>query len=197
MIDTDGIVCSCGPLHKQFEFAMRFTELLNDLFMVMGWGPHLLKGSEGGCHGKQYSKASIFTGLTTAHQLPQSVKSLSMYKSRKDFSSEHEYGRYIKSVLKEDMWVKARCQIDDINVGQKGRFRYSNSRSPPARVEWEDYGLHWVHWHVLEIVDGNGGKINHVLFKMCLYKLSLQEAKRSSWNSLHRQLVCKGNICTG
>ena len=191
MIDTDGIVCSCGPLHKQFEFAMRFTELMNDLFMVMGWGPHLLKGSEGGCHRKQNNKASIFTGLTTTHQL---VKSLSTYKSRKDFSSDHEYGCYIKSVLKEDMWVKARCQIGDINVGQKGQFRYFNSCSPPARIKWEDYGLHWVHWHVLEIVDGNGGKINHVLFKMCLYKLSLQEA---SWNCLHCQLVCKGNIYTG
>ena len=167
MVDTDGITFSSGPLHKRFEFAMRFTELMNNLFMVMGWGPHFLKDNEGGCHGKQYNHASIFTGLTSAHQLPQPVKSLSTYKSRKDFSSEHEYGRYIKSVLKEDMWVKARCQIEDINVGQKGQFRYSNSRSPPARVEWEDCGLHWVHWHVLEIIDSNDGEINRVICSKC------------------------------
>ena len=162
MIDSDGIACSSGPLHKRFEFAMRFSDLMDELFVVMGWGPDLLRGSEGGCHarGRQQSNASIFTGLATVHQLPQPAKSSTEYKSRKEFPSEHEYGRYIKSVLKEDMWVKARCTFDDINVGQKGRFRYSNSRSPPARVDWEGYGLHWVHWHVLEILEENDGKFS-------------------------------------
>ena len=160
MIDSEGIMCSSGPLHKRFEFAMKFADLMDNLFLVMGWGPDLLKGSEGSCHGRRQSSTSIFTGLATVHQLPQPIKSSTRYKSRKDFPSEHEYGRYIKSVLKEDMWVKARCTLDDINVGQKGQFRYSNSRSPPARVDWEGYGLHWVHWHVLEIVEENDGKIS-------------------------------------
>ena len=159
MIDTDGITYSTGPLDKQFEFGMSFAELMDDIFMVMGWGPDLLKDSEGGCCGRQHSRVSIFTGLTDAHhQFTQPAKGSTAYKSRRDFSSDHEYGRYIKSVLKEEMWVKARCAIDDISAGQKGQFRYSNSRSPPARVEWAGYGLHWVHWHVLEIVEENNGK---------------------------------------
>lgn len=158
MIDIDGIMCSSGPLSKRFEFAMKFAALMDDIFIVMDWGPDLLKGSGGTCHSSQ-QKTSIFTRLADVHQLPQPAKSLKTYKCRKDFTSEHEYGRYIKSVLKEDMWVKARCTFDDINVGQKGQFRYSNSRSPPARVEWEGYGLHWVHWHVLEIIDENNCKI--------------------------------------
>ena len=156
MMNSDGIVCSSGPLDKRFEFAMKFADLMDDLFIVMGWEPDLLKGSESSSHGRRHS---IFTGLATVHQLPQPIRSSNTYKTRRDFSSELEYGRYIKSVLKEDMWVKARCTFDDINVGQKGRFRYSNSRSPPARVEWEGYGLHWVHWNVLEIIEENNGEI--------------------------------------
>lgn len=158
MIDSDGIMCSSGPLHKRFEFAMMFANLMDDLFVVMGWGPHLLKDSEKG--GRQQKSTSIFTGLATVNHLPQPVKSSTKYKSRRDFPSEHEYGRYIKSVLKEDMWVKARCTFDGISLGQKGQFRFSNSRSPPARVDWEGYGLHWVHWNVLEIVEESNGKIS-------------------------------------
>lgn len=160
MINNEGIICSNGPLSKRFEFAMKFAELMEYLFVVMGWGSNLLKGSnEDGCCGRQHSNTSIFTGLADIHQLSKPVKSSSGYKSRKDFLSDHEYGHYVKSVLKEDMWVRARCTTDDVTVGRKGQFRYSNSRSPPARVEWEGCGLHWVHWHILEIIEENDGKL--------------------------------------
>lgn len=167
MTETDGVTYSTGPLCKRFEFAMRFAELMDDIFMVMGWGPDLLKGGVSGCHGRQHNRTSIFTGLSdTHHPFPQPGKGSTSYKTRRDFSSEHEYGRYVKSVLKEDMWVKARCTVDDINVGHKGQFRYSNSRSPPARVEWEGYGYHWVHWHVLEIVEENNGSKIYLNYEM-------------------------------
>lgn len=159
MIDTEGIVCSSGPLSKRFEFAVMFAELMDNLFLVMGWGADLLKGSK---DTRQHKNSSIFTGLMDNHQLIQPIKSLATYKTRKDFPSEHEYGRYVKSVLKEDMWVRARCTFDDIVIGQKGQFRYYNSRSPPARVDWEGCGLHWTHWHMLEILEENSGKISWI-----------------------------------
>ena len=176
MIDTEGIVCSSGPLTKRFEFAMKFAELMDDIFMVMGWGPNLLKSIDGTCCSRQHSNAkmSIFTGLTDTHKLPQPVKASTAYKNRKDFTSEHEYGRYLKSVLKEGMWVKARCEFDDvISVGQKGQFRCSNSRSPPVRVDWEGYGLHWVHWHVLEIIEENHCKISFINVSISIMQLSV------------------------
>jgi len=162
MVDTEGVACSSGPLSKRFKFAMMFAELMEELFVVMGWGPDLLKGSKETSCGRQHNSSSIFSSLIDNHQLLKPVRSSTTYKSRKDFPTEHEYGRYVKSVLKEDMWVRARCPFDDIVVGQKGQFRYSNSRSPPARVEWEGCGLYWVHWHVLEILEenNNNGKIS-------------------------------------
>lgn len=159
MIDTEGIACSSGPISKQFEFAMTFANLMDDLFVVMGWGPDLLKGSENTvCCGRKRN-TSIFTGLVdTHHQLPQPMKTSGLHRTRRDFSSEHEYGHYVKSVLKVGMWVKARCSFDDVMVGQKGQFRYSNSSSPPARVDWEGCGLRWVHWHILEVIEESNGK---------------------------------------
>ena len=43
------------------------------------------------------------------------------YQSRKQFSSDDEYGKYVKSKLKEDMTVICSNAYEDIKLGDLGK----------------------------------------------------------------------------
>ena len=157
LIETRGATCCTGSLTERFEVAMLFADLMGDLFAVMGWSSDLLKGNEVS-HSKQ-GAISIFTGLIGNPSQP--VNPLDKYKTRKDFSSDQEYGHYMKSVLKEGMWVRAKSSYDVIAAGDRGKFRCSNSRTPPAQFEWEGLGgdPYWIHWHMVELIVSENGEL--------------------------------------
>lgn len=156
LIETRGTTCCTGSLNERFELATLFADLMGDLFAVMGWSGDLLKGNED-LTNKQ-GAISIFTGLI--ENPSQSIKPLDKYKTRKDFSSDQEYGRYMKSILKEGMWCRAKCSYDVIAAGDRGKFRCSNSRTPPAQFEWEGLGgdPYWIHWHMVELIVSENGE---------------------------------------
>lgn len=153
----DSIICRpiSSSLTDDFEYFLTLFHLLNELLNIFGWvdnnrskddtdHPHSLKG------------ASIFTGTSPVAKTValSKYKSLS-YKSRADFSSDSDYGQYIKSILRPGMKVRAREQYESVVEGDIGEYCQTNDGTPPAQFSWEGLGgdTFWVHWHHVEVVD--------------------------------------------
>ena len=80
------------------------------------------------------------------------------YSQREEFSSDRDYGIYIKSLLKPGMKVRARCSYETVSKGDYGVYKQTNEGSPPAQFEWEGLGgdTYWVFWHMVEILPPSG-----------------------------------------
>lgn len=85
-------------------------------------------------------------------------KKRALYKTVEDFTSEDDYSRYIESVLRQGMRVRALCDYESVTKGDYGHFDSSNTNSPPAKVLWDGIKSfsYWVYWHMLEIVPKSG-----------------------------------------
>ncbi len=91
-------------------------------------------------------------------------------KKRMDFSSESDYGDYVKSVLKPKMRVRALEDYEKVKKGMTGTYYGTNAGNPPCFVIWDvDLGTnvtwldgapenrksyaYWVYWKHLEIIE--------------------------------------------
>lgn len=78
----------------------------------------------------------------------------SPYKSRKDFKTDGEYGKYVEATLKPGMRVRARASYEAISEGDFGTFKQTNKGSPPAQFAWEGLAgeKYWTFWSLVEIL---------------------------------------------
>ena len=152
----DSIICRpiSSSLTDDFEYFLTLFHLLNELFIVFGWVNNRLKDDTDHTH--SLKGASIFTGSSPVSKgVVLSQYKSSNYKSRADFSSDSDYGEYVKSILRPGMKVKAREQYESVAEGDIGKYCQTNDGTPPAQFRWEGLGgeTFWVHWHHVEVID--------------------------------------------
>ena len=77
-----------------------------------------------------------------------------LYKTQEDFSSDEDYGRYVKANLQVGMYVRAIADYESVSEGDIGIHRQSNDGRPPAQFAWDGLGgeTYWVYWHQVEIL---------------------------------------------
>lgn len=76
------------------------------------------------------------------------------YKTRRDFSSDREYGQYVKRNLRVGMQVRARVDYERVAMGYHGIYKQTNDGFPPAQFAWDglDGDTYWVYWNQVEIL---------------------------------------------
>lgn len=76
------------------------------------------------------------------------------YKTRDKFSSDMDYGQYVKAVIRVGMHVKAKVDYESVSVGDHGIYKQSNDGTPPAQFAWDGLGgkTYWVYWHQVELI---------------------------------------------
>ncbi|KAM9803935.1 LOW QUALITY PROTEIN: cullin-9 [Neosynchiropus ocellatus] len=175
---------SCAPhserlyIEREFEFTMAMANLISELVRVMGWDrnrqPPFMSGGVADKEPQLDSvprpiARSIFQprfGTVAVTKVSESSatattllkkNSANIYKRRPDFSSRSSYVEYVQDHLKSGMAVRMLEDYEEVSNGDIGEFRYSNDGSPPVQVYWRSLGrTYWVHWHMVEIVDGDG-----------------------------------------
>ncbi len=123
------------------------------------------------------------------------------YKKRSDFSSDEEYGDYIKSILKNGMRVRALHDFDGvIEAGMTGTFIGTNGDEPPALVCWDkDLGTdvvmidefpkdkkshgYWVYWDNLEIICDENSQPTYTPQENYSYSYDCNFKKRDDFSS--------------
>ncbi|KAM8851745.1 cullin-9 isoform 2-T2 [Synchiropus picturatus] len=165
-------------MEREFEFTMAMANLISELVRVMGWDRNRQAPTMAGavvdaeCQDDSGSRPvvrSIFqprfgtvaltkAGDSSANAAPLLKKnSGNVYKRRPDFSSRSSYVEYVQDHLKSGMAVRMLEDYEEVSNGDVGEFRYSNDGSPPVQVYWRSLGrTYWVHWHMVEILDGDG-----------------------------------------
>ena len=63
-----------------------------------------------------------------------------LYKTREDFSSNLDYGRYVKANLQVGMYVRAIADYESVSEGDLGIYKQSNDGTPPAQFAWDGLG---------------------------------------------------------
>ena len=88
------------------------------------------------------------------HQSPQQPPQECMFKKREDFTSDKDYGQYVKATLQTGMCVRARVDYESVSKGDYGIYKQSNHLTPPAQFAWDGLGgdTYWVYWHMVEIL---------------------------------------------
>ena len=91
------------------------------------------------------------------------------YKTRRDFSSDKKYGKYVKKKIRKGMRVRAQETYESIYAGWYGTYYGHTPGDPPAFVAWDDMRgsastwydeapehergkQYWVPWHTMEIL---------------------------------------------
>ena len=76
------------------------------------------------------------------------------YKTRDKFSSDMDYGQYIKAVIRVGMHVRARVDYESVSLGDHGIYIQSNNGTPPAQFAWDGMGgdTYWLYWHQVELI---------------------------------------------
>nr|XP_034967052.1 cullin-9-like [Zootoca vivipara] len=152
-------------VQREFDFSMAMANLISELVRVMGWD----RSQERELSLREMQPRvvrSIFQpkGSTcTAVQVPLVTPKPSPRKKQgqgfltlSDFSNRSSYVEYVQENLKPGMTVRMLEDYEEINVGDVGEFRQSNSGMPPVQVLWHSTGrTYWVHWHMIEIT-GSG-----------------------------------------
>uniref|UniRef100_A0A670KD48 Cullin 9 n=1 Tax=Podarcis muralis TaxID=64176 RepID=A0A670KD48_PODMU len=152
-------------VQREFDFSMAMANLISELVRVMGWD----RSQERELSLRETQPRvvrSIFQpkGSTcTAVQVPLVTPKPSPRKKQgqgfltlSDFSNRSSYVEYVQENLKPGMTVRMLEDYEEINIGDEGEFRQSNSGMPPVQVLWQSTGrTYWVHWHMIEIT-GSG-----------------------------------------
>ena len=81
------------------------------------------------------------------------------FKKRRDFSTDMEYGHYVKTTLKPGMRVRARQNVGPVFQGESGLyFQHTFSVAGPALFVWdESRKAQRAHWIDVEIVSREPG----------------------------------------
>uniref|UniRef100_A0ACB8G9F7 Cullin-9 n=1 Tax=Sphaerodactylus townsendi TaxID=933632 RepID=A0ACB8G9F7_9SAUR len=131
-------------VQREFDFSMAMANLISELVRVMGWDRsqerELLSLRETQCRVVR----SIFQpkGPTcTAVQVPPVTpkpspqkKTGNVFLTLSDFSNRSNYVEYVQENLKPGMTVRMLEDYEEINAGDEGEFRQSNSGMPPVQV---------------------------------------------------------------
>ncbi len=81
------------------------------------------------------------------------------YKSRDEFLSDRDYGRYVKATLQPGMKVRARMTYESVSTGDFGIYQQTNNGTPPAQFKWEGLGdSYWVYWHQVDLLPSEDEK---------------------------------------
>ena len=81
------------------------------------------------------------------------------YKSRDEFLSDRDYGRYVKAILQPGMKVRARMTYESVSTGDFGIYQQTNNGTPPAQFKWEGLGdSYWVYWHQVDLLPSEDEK---------------------------------------
>ncbi|XP_053168983.1 cullin-9-like isoform X2 [Hemicordylus capensis] len=153
-------------VQREFDFSMAMANLISELVRVMGWDRSQERELLSLRDTQPRVIRSIFQpkGPTcTAVQVPMVTPKPSPRKKQgqgfltlSDFSSRNSYVEYVQENLKPGMTVRMLEDYEEINAGDEGEFRQSNSGMPPVQVLWQSTGrTYWVHWHMVEIT-GSG-----------------------------------------
>ncbi|XP_077469902.1 cullin-9 isoform X2 [Stigmatopora argus] len=145
-------------LRCEFELAVAMANLISQLARILGWDRRPPAKEEP----PPPASRSIFrrpAAAVAAAAPAQGKAEAGAYKTRADFPRRSAYVEYVQERLKSGMTVRMLEDYEEVGVGDRGEFRYSNDGSPPVQVYWNSLcGTYWVHWHMLEIVadDGRG-----------------------------------------
>ncbi|XP_070788437.1 cullin-9-like [Pituophis catenifer annectens] len=153
-------------VQREFDFSMAMANLISELVRVMGWDRSQERELLSLTNTQPRIIRSIFQpkGSTcTAVQVPLLTSNPSPRKKQgqtfltlSDFSSRSSYVEYVQENLKPGMTVRMLEEYEEIDAGDEGEFRQSNSGMPPVQVSWQSTGqTYWVHWHMIEII-GSG-----------------------------------------
>ena len=76
------------------------------------------------------------------------------YKTRDQFSSNMDYGQYVKAVIRVGMHVRATVDYESVSLGDHGIYKQSNDDTPPAQFAWDGMGgdTYWLYWHQVELI---------------------------------------------
>ena len=146
---------SCN--HDEFEYFHLLFSLFMEIFYTLGWTFEALRYPQ-----TCVSESSLFVTDTSIQK-----RKRGQYLKRSDFTSNIEYGQYVKSVLSPGMKVKfingsannrgvRRVDLDGLSYGiaegDIGEFKHGQEKE--GFFSWEDQGgsATWVSWHCVEIL---------------------------------------------
>uniref|UniRef100_A0A8C6VFI3 Cullin 7 n=1 Tax=Naja naja TaxID=35670 RepID=A0A8C6VFI3_NAJNA len=148
---------------REFDFSMAMANLISELVRVMGWDrsqerellsltnaqPRIIRSI---FQPKGSTCTAVQVPLVTSKPSPRKKESLP-FMTLSDFSSRSSYVEYVQESLKPGMTVRMLEEYEEIDAGDEGEFRQSNSGMPPVQVLWQSTGqTYWVHWHMIEII---------------------------------------------
>uniref|UniRef100_A0A8C6VFM6 Cullin 7 n=1 Tax=Naja naja TaxID=35670 RepID=A0A8C6VFM6_NAJNA len=167
---------------REFDFSMAMANLISELVRVMGWDrsqerellsltnaqPRIIRSI---FQPKGSTCTAVQVPLVTSKPSPRKKESLP-FMTLSDFSSRSSYVEYVQESLKPGMTVRMLEEYEEIDAGDEGEFRQSNSGMPPVQVLWQSTGqTYWVHWHMIEIIGSR--EQNEEDFQVCFCFLSL------------------------
>uniref|UniRef100_A0A670XUM0 Cullin 9 n=1 Tax=Pseudonaja textilis TaxID=8673 RepID=A0A670XUM0_PSETE len=153
-------------VQREFDFSMAMANLISELVRVMGWDrsqerellsltnaqPRIIRSI---FQPKGSTCTAVQVPLVTSNPSPRKKENLP-FMTLSDFSSRSSYVEYVQENLKPGMTVRMLEEYEEIDAGDEGEFRQSNSGMPPVQVLWQSTGqTYWVHWHMIEII-GSG-----------------------------------------
>uniref|UniRef100_A0A8C5S4V1 Cullin-9 n=1 Tax=Laticauda laticaudata TaxID=8630 RepID=A0A8C5S4V1_LATLA len=153
-------------VQREFDFSMAMANLISELVRVMGWNlsqerellsltnaqPRIIRSI---FQPKGSTCTAVQVPLVTSNPSPRKKENLP-FMTLSDFSSRSSYVEYVQENLKPGMTVRMLEEYEEIDAGDEGEFRQSNSGMPPVQVLWQSTGqTYWVHWHMIEII-GSG-----------------------------------------
>jgi hypothetical protein len=104
-------------------------------------------------------------GQTAAQPAPRMPVVL---KTRKDFSSDDDYGKYVKEALGIGQRIRALVDYEKVKKGMRGTYFGTNEGTPPCLVMWDDdlksgsvllenfpkqqaSHAYWIYWHQVDL----------------------------------------------
>lgn len=131
-------------VQREFDFSMAMANLISELVRVMGWDRSQERELLSLRETQPRVVRSIFqpkAPVCTAVQVPLVTPTPSPRKkpgheflTSSHFSSRSSYVEYVQENLKQGMAVRMLEDYEEINAGDEGEFRQSNSGMPPVQV---------------------------------------------------------------
>lgn len=131
-------------VQREFDFSMAMANLISELVRVMGWDhsqerellslretqPRVVRSI---FQPKGPTCTAVQVPLVTPKPSPRK-KTGNVFLTLSDFSNRSNYVEYVQENLKPGMTVRMLEDYEEINAGDEGEFRQSNSGMPPVQV---------------------------------------------------------------
>ena len=142
-------------INDEFKYFSLLFDLFSEIFIILGWNVKYSRDTQA-----SLTESSIFN--------PLSKRKKPQYKTRSNFSSDSDYGQYIKSVLSPGMkvryisrgclyeYIRTRSihdlSTEELSEDDIGEFKVGHEHEGLFSWMGKRGSTKWVKWHTVEII---------------------------------------------